>query len=106
MKENVQMTKKPRHLFTDEQKAEAVNIVKQSGKPVSQVAKAMERDFLKKKQRSSLPGKAPTLRANPCREGAFPNRFDVSCIESDSQWLLRLAGASRLPPSKGVSDVV
>jgi hypothetical protein len=38
MKENVQMTKKPRRLFTDEQKAEAVNIVKQSGKPVSQVA--------------------------------------------------------------------
>lgn len=41
MKENVQMTKKPRRLFTDEQKAEAVNIVKQSGKPVSQVAKEM-----------------------------------------------------------------
>ncbi|NJR71594.1 MAG: IS3 family transposase [Synechococcales cyanobacterium CRU_2_2] len=35
------MTKKPRRLFTDEQKAEAVNIVKQSGKPVSQVAKEM-----------------------------------------------------------------
>lgn len=41
MKENVQMTKKPRRLFTDEQKAEAVNIVKQSGKPVSQVAQEM-----------------------------------------------------------------
>lgn len=35
------MTKKPRRFFTDEQKAEAVNIVKQSGKPVSQVAKEM-----------------------------------------------------------------
>jgi len=41
MKENVQMTKKPRRLFTDEQKAEAVNIVKQSGKPISQVAQEM-----------------------------------------------------------------
>ena len=35
------MTKKPRRNFTDEQKAEAVNIVKQSGKPVSQVAREM-----------------------------------------------------------------
>ena len=35
------MTKKPRPLFTDEQKAEAVNIVKQSGKPISQVAQEM-----------------------------------------------------------------
>ena len=35
------MTQKPRRLFTDEQKAEAVKIVNQSGKPVSQVAKEM-----------------------------------------------------------------
>ena len=35
------MTKKPRRYFTDEQKAEAVNIVKKSGKPVSQVAREM-----------------------------------------------------------------
>jgi transposase len=35
------MTPKPRRLFTDEQKAEAVRIVNQSGKPVSQVAKEM-----------------------------------------------------------------
>ena len=35
------MTKKPRRFFTSEQKAEAVNIVNQSGKPVSQVAKEM-----------------------------------------------------------------
>jgi transposase len=46
--ENVQMTQKPRRLFTPEQKAEAVRIsaapaghVTQSGKPVSQVAKEM-----------------------------------------------------------------
>jgi transposase len=46
--ENVQMTKKPRRIFTPEQKAEAVRIsaapaghVTQSGKPVSQVAKEM-----------------------------------------------------------------
>ncbi|NJR52735.1 MAG: transposase, partial [Leptolyngbyaceae cyanobacterium CSU_1_3] len=32
---------KPRRVFTDEQKAEAVRIVNQSGKPVSQVAKEM-----------------------------------------------------------------
>jgi transposase-like protein len=41
MQENVQMPQKTRRLFTDEQKAAAVNIVKQSGKPVSQVAKEM-----------------------------------------------------------------
>jgi transposase len=39
--ENVQMTQKPRRIFTDEQKAEAVRIVNQSGKPVHQVAKEM-----------------------------------------------------------------
>jgi transposase len=33
------MSKKPRRFFTTEQKAEAVNIVQQSGKPVSQVAR-------------------------------------------------------------------
>ena len=42
MQDNVQMTKKPRRYFTDEQKAEAVNIVKQSGKSASQVAREME----------------------------------------------------------------
>lgn len=35
------MTKKARRLFTAEQKAEAVAIVKQSGTPISQVAKEM-----------------------------------------------------------------
>jgi transposase len=40
-KENVQMTQKPRRIFTDEQRAEAVRIVHQSGKPVIQVAKEM-----------------------------------------------------------------
>ena len=41
MQDNVQMPKKTRRYFTDEQKAEAVNIVKQSGKSVSQVAREM-----------------------------------------------------------------
>jgi Transposase len=40
-KENVQMTQKPRRIFTDEQRAEAVRIVHQSGKPVIQVAREM-----------------------------------------------------------------
>jgi transposase len=35
------MSKKPRRFFTTEQKAEAVNIVQQSGKPVSQVAREL-----------------------------------------------------------------
>ena len=35
------MTQKPRRIFTDEQKAEAVRIVNQSGKLISQVAKKM-----------------------------------------------------------------
>jgi transposase len=39
--ENVQMTQKPRRIFTDEQRAEAVRIVNQSGKPVIQVAREM-----------------------------------------------------------------
>jgi transposase-like protein len=39
--ENAHMTQKPRRIFTDKQKAEAVRIVGQSGKPVSHVAKKM-----------------------------------------------------------------
>jgi transposase len=35
------MSKKTRRFFTTEQKAEAVNIVQQSGKPVSQVAREL-----------------------------------------------------------------
>jgi transposase len=46
------MTQKPRRMFTNEQKAEAVRIVNQSGKPVNQVAKEMgltESDLTPKK---------------------------------------------------------
>ncbi|AIE73532.1 hypothetical protein D082_10040 [Synechocystis sp. PCC 6714] len=35
------MAKKPRRQFTDEQKSEAVKIVEQLGKPISQVAREM-----------------------------------------------------------------
>ena len=35
------MTQKPRRIFTHEQKAEAVRIVEQSGKPISQIATEM-----------------------------------------------------------------
>ncbi|MDG2991967.1 transposase [Candidatus Synechococcus calcipolaris G9] len=41
MKEKVQMSQKPRRTYTAEQKVEAVAIVKQSGKPISQVAQEM-----------------------------------------------------------------
>jgi transposase len=40
-KENVQMTQKPRRIFTDEQKAEAVRIVNKSDKSIHQVAEEM-----------------------------------------------------------------
>jgi transposase len=40
-KENEAMSSKPRHQFTNEQKAEAVRIVAHSGKPISQIAKEM-----------------------------------------------------------------
>ncbi len=35
------MSPKPRRIFTDEQKAEAVRIVAQSDKPISQIAQEM-----------------------------------------------------------------
>lgn len=35
------MSPKPRRQFTNEQKAEAVQIVRQSGKPISQIVKEM-----------------------------------------------------------------
>jgi transposase len=35
------MSKKPRRTFTDEEKSEAVKIVEDSGKPISQVAREM-----------------------------------------------------------------
>jgi transposase len=39
--ENEFMSNKPRRQFTQEQKAEAVQIVRHSGKPISQIAKEM-----------------------------------------------------------------
>jgi transposase len=39
IQENVQMSPKPRRLFTREQKAEAVRIMQQSGKSIAQIAK-------------------------------------------------------------------
>ena len=39
IKENIQMSKKTRRTFTDEQKSAAVKIVEESGKPISQVAR-------------------------------------------------------------------
>ena len=41
IKENIQMSKKPRRTFTDEQKSAAVKIVEESGKPISQMAREM-----------------------------------------------------------------
>ncbi len=49
------MSKKPRRIFTDEQKAEAVRIVTQSGKPVSQVAKEMGLTELRQAQLPKAP---------------------------------------------------
>jgi transposase len=40
-KENEFMSNKPRRQFTPEQKSEAVQIVRHSGKPISQIAKEM-----------------------------------------------------------------
>ena len=51
------MTQKPRRIFTDEQKAEAVRIVNQSGKPISQVAKEM--GLTETALRKGLPKKKP-----------------------------------------------
>ncbi|QHV01138.1 transposase [Synechocystis sp. CACIAM 05] len=39
IKENVQMSQKRRRTFTREQKSEAVKIVEDSGKPISQIAR-------------------------------------------------------------------
>lgn len=41
IQENEPMSTKPRRQFTPEQKAEAVRIVTQSGKPISQIPKEM-----------------------------------------------------------------
>lgn len=55
------MSKKPRRMFTDEQKSEAVAIVKQSGKPISQVAREMGltesalRNWVKKAEQAKQP---------------------------------------------------
>ena len=70
------MTQEPRRIFTDEQKAEAVRIVNQSGKPVSQVAKEM--GLTETALRNGLPGatvlnsagQSPTLLSlTPCMKG-------------------------------------
>jgi transposase len=61
------MSKKPRRFFTTEQKAEAVNIVQQSGKPVSQVARELGltesalRQWVKQSQSNAQPKREGTL---------------------------------------------
>jgi transposase len=61
------MSKKPRRFFTTEQKAEAVNIVQQSGKPVSQVARELGltesalRQWVKQSQSNAQPKMEGTL---------------------------------------------
>jgi transposase len=68
------MSKKTRRFFTTEQKAEAVNIVQQSGKPVSQVARELGltesalRQWVKQSQRNAQPSMEGTLTAQPPQE--------------------------------------
>lgn len=72
------MTKKSRRYFTDEQKAEAVNIVQQSGKPVSQVAREM--GLTESALRNWV--KQSRIDAHPRREGELTS--------SEQQELVRL----------------
>jgi transposase len=74
------MSKKTHRFFTTEQKAEAVNIVQQSGKPVSQVARELGltesalSQWVKQSQRNAQPSMEGTLTSAEHQELVFLRR--------------------------------
>jgi transposase len=90
------MSKKPRRFFTNEQKAEAVNIVQQSGKPVSQVARELGltesalRQWVKQSQRNAQSKMEGTLTSAEQQELVFLRR-ELKRIRMERDFLKKAA---------------
>jgi transposase len=95
-KENVQMTQKPRRIFTDEQKAEAVGIVNKSDKSIHQVAEEMGlsesalRRWIKQAQSAQQPVSAGEL-TSPERKELIALRRDLKRVEMERDFLKKVA---------------
>jgi transposase len=87
------MSQKPRRTFTDEQKAETVRIVGQSGKPVSQVAKEMGlsesalRKWVKQAQVDSSSGGSEGLLTSAERQELNRLRRDLKRVQMERDFL-------------------
>ena len=90
------MSKKPRRFFTNEQKAEAVNIVQQSGKPVSQVARELGltesvlRQWVKQSQRNAQSKMEGALTSAEQQELVFLRR-ELKRIRMERDFLKKAA---------------
>jgi transposase len=98
------MTKKSRCLFTDDQKAEAVNIVKQSGKLVNQVAKEMgltESD-LRKWVKQSLIDEQPRIESELTsaeQQELAMLRHELKRVKMERDFLTAGASSGGTPPT-------
>jgi transposase len=94
--ENVQMAKKKRRIFTEEQKAEAVRIVERSDKPIHQVAEEMGlsasalRRWIKQAQIDTQPVSAGEL-TSPERKELIALRRDLKRVEMERDFLKKVA---------------
>jgi transposase len=95
-KENVQMTQKKRRIFTEEQKAEAVRIVSQSGKPVHQVAQDLGltasalRNWVKKAEIDQNPSATREL-TSPEKKEIIALRRQLKQVEMERDFLKKVA---------------
>lgn len=85
------MSQKPRRKFTAEQKAEAVRIVEESGKPISRVAKEMGltksalRNWVKQSKIDQQGGRQGPLTSEECSlEELWAGRWQAICAPNSS----------------------
>ena len=98
------MTQKPRRQFTTEQKAEAVHIVEQSGKPIAQIATEMGltesalRNWVKQAQidQAKAPNGALTTEE---RQELAKLRRDVKRLQMERDFLTAVASSGGTPPT-------
>ncbi len=98
--ENVQVTQKPRRIFTDEQKAEEVQIINKSDKSIHQVAEEMGlsesalRRWIKQAQIDEQPASAGEL-TSPERKELIALRRDLKRAEMERDFLTFLFSGRR-----------
>lgn len=104
IQENRSISTKPRRHFTPEQKAEAVKIVTQWGKPISQIAKKMGltesalRKWIKQAQidQAAAPNGALTTQE---RQELAQLRREVKRLQMERDFLTAVASSGGTPPT-------